>query len=173
MTVKRKKRVVITGDLMDLLLKYGPTGVVANASFARENNWSPSGVYHVINDLLEKKILVGTPTGKNRRVAVSSDIKSHTDWLLTYFNSVEDVPPRYRRFLEVEKVKKDVPVIHLAHPTSETITPSVKDRIKNMGLELVRAVDEVLAENEELKQRIFELEKKLLEIEALAKAGIN
>ena len=104
---------------------------------------------------------------------MSSDIKSHTDWLLTYFDNVGDVPPRYQKFLSVEKVKKDVPVVHLAHPTSEVATPSIKDRIKNMGLELVRAVDEVLVENEELKQKVFELEKKLLEIELLAKASIK
>jgi len=142
----RKKRVEVIFSLMSLLMKAGAKGIVANAMFAREHHWSPTGLHLALTALCKKGILICSSMGHDKKVSINSNIESHGDWLVSYYDA--KVPRRYQKYLSKEKDEM-LKVVHLSEPVLSSAPQS--DGI-------VSEVKKIVEENERLNKLVSEVE---------------
>lgn len=109
----RKENKEILINLISLLVKSGPKGLIVNAMLSRQYKWSTGGLSLTIKQLKEKGIVVGCDCGHshNQRVALVENIKTTEEALIVYYRGAENIPPRYKEIIKVKEVpNSDLPV---------------------------------------------------------------
>lgn len=160
---ERKKKTDVMFSLMSILLRAGATGIVANSRFARSNKWSQGGLHLTLQRLCQKRVVICTSNGHDKRVTIGSGIECHQDWLLAIYGGVNEVPPRYQKYINVVEPSTLSPAVN----SSPTML-----RFTQVGAELVKATNDAVAElmekNRILQQKLHEFEERMRKINELS-----
>jgi hypothetical protein len=144
---QRKKKANITFELMSVLLRVGATGIVANARFADSHKWSQPGLHLAVQKLCEKGVVICTSNGQDKRVTIGSNIQSHSDWMLAYYDG--KVPPRYQKYIA----------------TAPAVAPSQAEPIYLSDEKMPERVRQIIEERDQLRADKSALEERVLDLQ--------